>query len=363
MHSMKISLLMPTILALSGLAQVLAAPADAPVGAAAAPAAVSVALARPVAPGERQVGIAYTTWHQSPQWNNVWGTPSLGFYASDDRRVIRQHATWLAEAGVDFLWVDWSNNIGYSYDPAKKRPDFDMIEGATFALFDELAKMRAQGLQTPRISIFAGVTLAPEAVGDGRLQRKVDQIWNQFVANPAYRPLVQMHEGKPLLVVYVNTPSPFQEGVPAWSDARFAVRWMTGYVSEQGNLRTPELLSKHGYWSWEDRGAQTFPVVNGQPESMVVVASWRRQNGQGAGGTGPGYIAPGLRDGGATFRAQWARARKIGPRFATVVSWNEWHRGEQPSAQESKDIEPSQEFGRLYLDILKDEIALFKRGD
>lgn len=43
-----------------------------------------------------------------------------------------------------------------------------------------------------------------------------------------------------------------------------------------------------------------------------------------------------------------------------VVSWNEWHRGEQPSAEVSKDIEPSQEFGRFYLDLLKEEIAKFK---
>ncbi len=359
---MKILIPLMSSLLVSGLAQVLAAPADAQAGApAAAPAAVApAAIVPPTPPSEREVGVAYTTWHQNPRWNNVWGTPALGFYASDDRQVIRQHATWLAEAGVDFVWEDWSNNIGYLFDPNKKRPDFDMIEGATFTLFDEFARMRAEGLKTPRISIFAGVTGAPEAVADGRLQRKADQIWNQFVANPVYRPLVEMYQGKPLLVVYVNTPSPFQSGLPKWDDARFTVRWMTGYVTQQGALRAPGLVSKYGYWSWEDRGAQTYPIANGHPEAMVVVASWRKQ---GKPGGGPGYIAPGLRDGGATFREQWARARQVGPRFATVVSWNEWSRGEQPSPEESKDIEPSKEFGRLYLDILKDEIAKFKRGE
>ncbi len=337
--------------------QVLAAPEGTP---AAASTTVPAAVVPPTPPAEREVGVAYTTWHKSTSWSNVWGTPSLGFYASDNRKVIRQHALWLAEAGVDFVWVDWSNDINYAYDPSNKRPDFDMIEGATFTLFDELARMRAEGLKTPRISIFAGVTLAPEAVADGRLQRKADQIWDQFVANPVYRPLVEQYEGKPLLVLYVNTPSPFQNGVPQWSDPRFTVRWMTGYVTEQSSLRTPDLVSKYGYWSWEDRGAQTYSVANGHPEAMVMVASWRRQGTQH---NDPSYIAPGLRDGGATFRAQWARAREIGPKFATVVSWNEWHRGEQPSPEESKDIEPSKEFGRLYLDILKDEIARFKRGE
>lgn len=306
----------------------------------------------PSLPGERMVGVAYTTWHQNTHWNNVWGTPQLGFYASDDRRVIRQHATWLAQAGVDFLWIDWSNNLGYIYDPAKPRPDFDMIEGATFALFDELSKMRGEGLKTPNISIFIGNPSDPGAVENGLLQRKADQVWNQFVANPKYRPLVQMYRGKPLLVVYVNTPSPYQGGVPGWNDARFSVRWMTGFITQQSALLGPDLVSKHGYWSWEDRGPQTYPIFEGQPEAMTIVAAWRDDRAA---------PTPGRRNG-ETFRREWERARKVGPRVALVVSWNEWTRGEQPSVEVSKDIEPSKEFGRKYLDILGEEVAKFKRG-
>lgn len=310
----------------------------------------------PVPPPERLVGVAYTTWHHDTHWNDVWGTPLLGTYASDNRKVIRQHAEWLADAGVDFVWIDWSNDINYQYDPAKKRHDFDMIEGATFTVFDEFARMRSEGKPTPAIALMAGVTLAPEAAADGRLQRKADQIWDQFVANPVYRPLIQMYLGKPLLVVYVNTPSPFQNGVPAWNDPRFTVRWMTGYITEQTNLRTPDLVSKYGYWAWEDRGPQTYPVHDGHPEAMVVLAATRPQ-----GEPGDKYFIPAApRDNGATFRREWARADKIGPKFAMVVSWNEWSRGEQPSPEVSKDIEPSKEFGRLYLDLLKQQIALFK---
>ena len=313
----------------------------------------------PTAPENRLVGIAYSTWHQNNKWGtNTWGTPSTGFYASNDRTVIAQHARQMQEAGVDFAIEDWSNNINYVYDPNKKRPDFDMIEGATFTLFDEWAKLRANGEKTPNISIMAGVTGSPIATDDGRLQRKADQIWNQFVANPVYRPLVQMDGGKPLLVVYVNTPSPFQKGIPAWNDPRFTVRWMTGYITEQSALRTPDLISKFGYWSWEDRGPQTFPVVDGHPEAMVITAAVR---GQGT----PDYkyyIPAAPRRNGETFRKGWARAREIGPKYAIVVSWNEWHKGEQPNAQISKDIEPSKEFGTQYLDILKEEIANFKAG-
>ena len=312
----------------------------------------------PTPPAERQVGIAYGLWHQSKNWgNNSWGTPALGTYASDDRSIIRRHAAMLQNAGVDFVMLDWSNNIGYTFEPTKKRPDFDMIEGAAFTVFDEFARLRAAGQKTPNISVMAGVTGAPAAADDGRLQRKADQIWNQFVANPVYRPLVEMYQGKPLLVVYVNTPSPFQNGVPKWNDPRFAIRWMTGYITEQGNLRNGA-ISKYGYWSWEDRGPQTFPVVDGHPEAMVITAATRSQGEPGY----KYYIPAAGRKNGATFRQSWARAREIGPKFAMVVSWNEWHKGEQPTPEISKDVEPSKEFGTLYLDILKDEIAQFKAG-
>ena len=125
--------------------------------------------------------------------------------------------------------------------------------------------------RSPKISIFIGCPGAPEGASDGRLTRKATQIHDEFVADPRFRPLMQDYLGRPLLVVYVNTPSPWQAGVPEWDDPRFTVRFMTGFVS-----------------------------------------------------------------------------------------WNEWVLGEQPSAEVSKDIEPSKEHGRLYLALLKQEIARFK---
>jgi hypothetical protein len=308
----------------------------------------------PVAAGQRLVGVAYTTWHQSTAWSGVWGTPELGFYASTDRAVIRQHATWLAEAGVDFIWIDWSNDLDYIPGVTQGRPDFDTIEGATRALFEEYSRLE----ERPKISIFIGCPGAPEAVTDGRLTRKADQVYREFVADPRFRPLLQDYLGKPLLVVYVNTPSPWQQGVPEWDDPRFTVRYMTGYVTEQPSLRTPDRVSRYGYWSWEDRGPQTYTLHDGRPEAMVVVAAWRPQSEPGQ----PGYIAPSGRRAGETFRQQWARARAVGPRFAMVTTFNEWVLGEQPSAEVGRDIEPSKEFGHLYLDILKEQVALFKAG-
>jgi hypothetical protein len=307
---------------------------------------------KPVNPSERRVGIAYSLWMDADHWENTWGTPLLGKYDSRDRTVIRKHAEWLFDAGVDFIWLDWSNQI--DYDPVKlwNGGRQDLIEDATAILFDEYAKL----VKRPEISIFIGVTGAPEATDDGRLQKKANQVYEMYVANEKYSALLEKYLGKPLLVVYVNTPSPWQNGIPNWNDERFTVRWMTGYVSEQTSLVTPERISKFGYWSWEDRGLQTFPVFGGYPEAMVINAATREQQPSGQ------YVfiqAKGRRNG-ETFKESWARAHEIGPKYAMVISWNEWVKGEQPSAEISKDIEPSEEFGMYYLQRLKEEIERFK---
>jgi lambda repressor-like predicted transcriptional regulator len=72
------------------------------------------------------------------------------------------------------------------------------------------------------------------------------------------------------------------------------------------------------------------------------------------------YVAAGSRNNGITFKEQWARARLLGVRFAMVGTWNEWVKGEQLSADVSKDIEPNNVWGDQYLLLLKSEIKKFK---
>lgn len=303
----------------------------------------------PTPPSERLVGMAYSTWFPPVSWDRTWDKPLLGPYNSADPRIIRQHAEWLADAGVDFIWVDWSNNLDLDHtNPAgAQRLDLLALENATRILFDEYTQLERR----PKISIFLGYQDDPEKLNDGRLRRKADQVYETYVQNPRFRPLLQDYLGKPLLVIYVGTPNRFTTSAPPWDDDRFTVRWMTGFITEQPNLWSGEdRVSHYGYWSWEDRGKQTYAVHDGRPEAMTVVACWRDD---------PNCPTPGRRDG-ETFRQEWARAREIGPKFAMVVSWNEWGTGEQPSVEVSKDIEPSQVHGTFYLDLLKEQIAAFK---
>ena len=303
----------------------------------------------------KKVGIAYTTWHRPAIWKNVWGTPELGTYNSNNRNVIRQHGEWLAYAGVDFVFIDWSNDIDYVYGVTQGRTDFDMIEKTVPIMFEEWKKIE----NAPKICIMLGCPGKKEAFTDGRMQRKIDQVYDMFIDNDQCKDQYYTYLGKPLIMIYVGTPSPFRDGLPhGITDDRFSYRYLTGFISEQSNLRTTNLISKYGYWSWEDRGWQTYTLMNGNPEACTISAASRAQNKDNP--EASNYIAAEGRKNGETFKNRWERARRLGVSTVLVVSWNEWVTGEQPSVEVSKDIEPSEELGHQYLELLKEEIEKFK---
>jgi hypothetical protein len=303
-------------------------------------------------PEARQVGIAYAAWHDRIPWGQTWDVPQLGQYLSTDANVIRQHAAWLSDANVDFIYIDWSNDLNTGIGDNKGQQRQVFIESATKAIFDEYKKLQRH----PQIVVMIGFPGDKAGLADGRLQRKADQVWNEFAGNPTYENIYLHYLHHPLLLVYTGTPSPFSSGLPPWVDPRFTVRYMTGFVSQQPSLLAPEFISRYGYWSWEDRGIPTVAAYQGNAEAMNIVAAWR-------GDSANNVPAKGRRNG-LTFSEGWARARKVGPHFALGGSFNEWSNpNEEPSAEISKDLEPSHLFGMQYLDLLKTEAAAFKAGN
>jgi hypothetical protein len=276
----------------------------------------------------------------------------MGCYTATNRNILRRHGQMLAEANADFVFIDWSNNLDYIPGVTTNRADFDLIENTVPILFEEWKTIP----DAPKVAIMIGFPGQPDAVTDGRLQRKTNQVYDQFIANTNTVGSYYTYLGKPLLLIYAGTPCPYQSGLPPFSDPRFTIRYLTGFITQQPNLLGANLLSKYGYWSWEDRGPQTYTVFGGEPEASTVTASSRAQFEPGD----PNYIPAIGRRNGATLTERFQRARDLGTKLALVVSWNEWVVNEQPSAEVSKDIEPSVEYGAQYLDLLKEQIRLFK---
>ena len=315
---------------------------------------IGVGLYEKTPADQRKVGIAYTTWHCDvlPGWGaKTWDLPLDGPYNSDDRDVIYKHAILLRDAGVDFIFVDWTNNT--CYDPVKQRnsaPTFRMIEEATDVLFEVWSKIEG----APKICLFAGPGHSmPENLENGNHQKKVDQIWRDYVAK--YPDLYYNYDGKPLLMCYGATPN-FYGADPEWTDDRFTVRWVTGYVGQQDDLFDEQTMRSYHFWSWEERATQTYTVKDGRVECISVTASSRAQGKEGD----RGYIPARGRRNGETFREQFGRAIELGAGMVLLISWNEWTTGEQLSMEISKDLEPSKTLGTFYYDLMKEQISLFK---
>ncbi len=310
---------------------------------------------------DRLVGVAYSTWmYKTSRFTNSWETPLLGKYTSlDSPETLKAHAELLYDADVDFVLVDWSNNVDYDfynkkdYRGGRARNDFETIEMGTTQMFESWSKLE----HTPKIAVFIGCPNDESAIKDGRLQKKADQVYREYIEKEEYKDLYQTYLGKPLLVVYLGTPALAQSRLAKlWNDDRFTVRFLTGYIGQQSMYNNKTRAATQPIWSWEERGQQCYAVNGDVVECMTVQSAWRSQDSPGD----RNYIEPGLRNYGDTFLKMWARAKAFGPQIVLCPTWNEYSKGEQPTPEINKDLEPTIESGTLYYDILKEQIKLFK---
>lgn len=308
---------------------------------------------------ERRVGLNFSIWfkpHAGP--HHAWGTPLRGYYRSDDPAVFRDQAAEIASCGVDFLILDASNDTGSDIRTGQGTPEQLFEERVIAMIFEQLEAMASP----LKLVIMIGYPTLPDLF-NGRLSAKADELHALYVENPRHAARLEYYRGKPLLIVYGLTPSPFHGGLPPWHDDRFTVRHMTSFLTQQPQLlgraaTGTEKVSRFGYWSWQDRQAPAYPIVDGHPEEMTLTAYWFPDGPP----HGPAHKPGRGRDGGTTYLADWARARRIGPKFAIAGTYNEWAVSEQRSPEMSKDLEPSVEFGYFYMQLLQRQVALFKAG-
>lgn len=268
----------------------------------------------------------------SPLWGPIgvyhfWAEPLVGYYANDDPWVLRRHAQWLADAGVDTLLFDATNAQTYRhiYEPLCR-------------IFEQV---RRDGGRTPQIAFIINTAAGQTA----------DTLYRELYQPGLHRDLWFHWRGKPLLIC---DPA---EARPEWKDF-FTLR----------RAHWPFTLTNTPYaWHWE----ATFPQPYGytddpdQPEqvNVSVAQNLRQSDGQvtnmsdgnargrsfhqGRQDTRPGAVLHGH-----NFQEQWQRVAELDPPFAMVTGWNEWIAGrwgkpdgplvfvDQLDQEFSRDIEP-----------------------
>jgi len=127
-------------------------------------------------PGTPLIGMEWEPWFT--QHNFFWsaGTmfaesvPSVGKYDSGNQLVIRQHMHWMENAGIDFLLVDWSNNLWGKTAWADRNPNVQEIVNMTQLAMGVYAQERkarrrqgdAEGAaEVPRFVLMVGLDNGP----------------------------------------------------------------------------------------------------------------------------------------------------------------------------------------------------------
>lgn len=295
------------------------------------------------APAQRQdrtVGMFYFSWHGSNEmreYGNVhdisaaladdpqawqdptngafpppnhfayWGQPAFGYYRSDDEWVVQRHLQLLADAGVDYLVIDATNQ--------------EVYKPVAQLLMEQIVQFQAEGIDAPQLVFMtrSGSTA------------HMDDLYRTFYAPdaPIRHPSTWFHwDGKPLIMG--AEPS---QTVSDFFTFRFT-QWPNQEQQADG-------------WDWIsfDRPQRGNEDEDGSLEQMAVSTAQNSGNSTAFSNTAwygvddPPSRSRAFHDGaepedaegavlrGANFEEEWDYAIEQDPETIFVTGWNEWIAG------------------------------------
>lgn len=277
-----------------------------------------------------QIILEYETWFGPgyAQWGHEEATPLLGLYSSLDPRIVRQHALWFEEMGINVVELDWTNNLTAAFpnDTAKE----------CIAATDLLLRVYATMPQHPKVLLLMG----PEnnLWRDNRdvyagpwFKKQRDYVYEHYIHNPKFSDMFVQYEGKPLILYYLNGPR--SVAPPDLSDPRFTTRYVGAWLQT-----TKE--DKYGVWSWYDQDP-IATMYHGKAEAMTVTNGYPAVDSPGPGLNNWLAKDAGGKNAGETYRSQWEKALLEKPHFLFINQWNEFVPPDQYDANLSNDMEPT----------------------
>lgn len=262
-----------------------------------------------------RIGMDWEPWFTP--LNAAWGTaeamPLIGNYASVNRDVIRQHIMWMNATGIDFLLVDWSNNVWGAAHWSDHPPGVDQLVASTNALMETLAQMKGEGLPVPQVTLLLGLINGPPAKMSA-VNEELQFVHNSYIAPLKYRDLWVTYEGKPLVTVLDTLGPDYLKGQPPIDQTEFTIRWMSTLLEHNNH-------AEGGFWSWMD--GVIHPIATRKPgatnlaEALTITPAF-------FGSGGWTYPAAMGRRGGATYVEQFRYASEVRPTFLLINQWNEF---------------------------------------
>ena len=253
-----------------------------------------------------------------------WNEPFYGFYRNDDPYVIRKHAQYFADAGVDVLVFDATNGSCVWRD-------------AYMPLLEGLDQARRDGIRTPQVAFMMNFAACPTTLAMLR------SVYQDLYRPGRYRDLWFLWEGKPLVMAYPESipregKSPYDTQILNEIRAFFTFRpGQPGYAT--GPKRPDhwgwlETAPQNGFGAREDGSFEmcTVGVAQNARDGRICThfndkgtygRSYTHEHGHGR-LTEDSYLY------GLNVQEQRERALELDPDYVFVTGWNEWLMGKFP---------------------------------
>ena len=240
---------------------------------------------------------------------HYWAQPYFGYYSSNDEWVLRKHAYMLAEAGVDFVYFDITNN--------------NIHEVSHKALLKVWEEVRQEGYAVPKIVFLCGAYDAEFA-----------ELWQSVYAPGLYEDLWLYYDGKPLLMLTDDVAMTDEQrdfftiryswsiGASDWYAKRKGINcWAwSGNVQNKGYGESKsdfeQMYAMCGFWATNMFGFQAGRSCVGT-RAPEYEGSWNF-----------GYALMDTTTGlGLAYDRQFEKVYKNNPSVLMLTGWNEWIAG------------------------------------
>ena len=320
-------------------------------------------------------GYNHKAWDTNATYH--WAEPIFGYTTNYDYFKFRRHAEMLAMAGVDAVFLDWTNGSNIFLD-------------TTNLMFQAFSDAKASGVDVPKIC-----AMDSWASDYKEREKQVKAIYLNYIKNEQYRDLWYTWDDKPLLFgsttrEYLSNKS-FGAG-DAESDRLLNEIFDNCTVRDMGSKVAGEYTDGANSWIWLQKYPQTAWDLeeDGRPESVSIgiainqsyvfenekVGVFSDPYTRGRSYTeafGEDYREGAMNEG-YFFREQASRVLDLDPAMVMVGGWNEWIAARQSmysgfenafvdtfDDENSRDIEPSR--GKLrddYYMLLIDFVRKYK---
>ena len=269
----------------------------------------------------------YYIWFDKSSWKRAKSdVPTLGPYSSDDAAVMRQHIRWAKASGISGFIVSW-----------KSTPTLDRrLQTLIGVAKDEGFKLAI---------IYQGLDFNRHPLPIAKVSADLQRFRDQFAPDPVFK----IFE-KPLVILSGTWAFSTSEIESVTTTLRPSLLVLGSEKNVTGFDRIQHLVDGDAYY-WSSVNPDTFPKYQGKLDEFAAAVHrvnglWIAPAAPGFDGTLLGHVTVVDRKDGDTLRREVDAALRSGPDAIGLISWNEF--------SENSYIEPSQQFGDRYLQVLSE---------